>query len=248
MKLKRTILDWLLASRYYPHIYFFKVPFKTYEWFAMLRQVSFTSSHVVLDIGSGLGIQTALLAQKAGRVVGIDPYSDAVNRAKSEQSQLDPDGKVTFLCTTIEHAGFVDGQFDRIFSVCVLEHIPDHRSVLRESYRVLKAGGRVVFSVDSLATIYDAKAKARHKDRYAVCRYFEPEQLKQDFESAGFKNVQVFPVMKSTLAARWFEKAIWSEFNFGYLEAWWKYQVLRVAEWFARNKTKGIYLLVTGEK
>lgn len=248
MRIKRKMLDALLASRFYPHIYFFKVPFKTYEWFAMCRQVVFNDRDVILDVGSGLGIQTALLARKSGKVVGIDPNENAVNVAKSEQDQLDSDGKIDFRCTTIEEAGFDDAMFDKVFSVCVLEHIPDYKRVLREAYRVLKPGGQLVFSVDSLATIRDPKAKERHRNRYAVCRYFEPDQLKQDFEAAGFRNVAIQPIMKSDLAARWFEKAIWKEFSYRYIEAWWKYQALRVAEFFARNRTEGIYLLVTAGK
>ncbi len=248
MGIKRKILDALLGSRFYPHIYFFKVPFKTYEWFAMCRQVTFDANDTVLDIGSGLGVQTALLAKKTGRVVGIDPQEDAVNRAKSEQDQLDPDGKIEFRCTTIEDAGLEANTFDKVFSVCVLEHIPDHKSVLRESFRVMKPGGTLVFSVDSLATIKDRAAVARHKERYAVCRYFKADELKNDFEEAGFTSVSIEPIMKSDLAARWFEKAIWKEFTFRYIEAWWMYQVLRVAEFMARNQNDGIYLLVTAKK
>ncbi len=248
MSIKRKLLDALLASSFYPHIFFFKVPFKTVEWYAMMRDVKFSPSDIVLDIGSGLGLQTALLAQKAGKVIGIDPQENAVNVAKSEQATLDPQGKIDFRCTTIEQAGLPDNHFDKVFSVCVLEHIPDYKSVLREAYRVLKPGGQLVFSVDSLASIKNRQAVDRHRDRYAVCRYFNPEELKNDFEGAGFKNVSVDPFLKSALAARWFEQAIWHEFSFRYIEAWWKYQMLRLVEPFYANRKQGIYLLVKAHK
>lgn len=248
MSMKRKLLDVLLASSFYPHIYFFKVPFKTIEWYAMMKDIKFSDTDKVLDIGSGLGLQTALLAKKAGQVIGIDPQENAVNVAKSEQAQLDPMGKIDFRCTTIEDACLPDDHFDKIFSVCVLEHIPDYKSVLREAYRVLQPGGQLVFSVDSLATIANRKAVQQHQDRYAVCRYFEPEALRLDFEAIGFREVSVTPFLKSKLAAHWFEEAIWREFNFRYLEAWWKYQILRVVEPFYAHRQQGIYLLVKARK
>ena len=248
MSIKRRLLDALLASSYYPHIYFFKVPFKTIEWYAMMRNVAFSPADKILDIGSGLGLQTALLAQKAGHVIGIDPQENAINVAKSEQAALDPLGKIDFKCATIENACLPDNYFDKVFSVCVLEHIPDYMSVLREAYRVLKPGGQLVFSVDSLASIKNRKAVDRHRERYAVCRYFKPDELKRDFERAGFKNVTVVPFLKSDLASRWFEKAIWEEFKFRYIEAWWKYQILRLIEPFYAGRDQGIYLLVNAFK
>lgn len=248
MSIKRKLLDALLSSSFYPHIYFFKVPFKTLEWYALIRNIKFSSSDKVLDIGSGLGLQTGLLAKRAGHVIGIDPQENAVNVAKSEQAMLDPRGKIDFRCTTIENANLPDDYFDKIFSVCVLEHIPDYKSVLREAYRVLKPGGQLVFSVDSLATITNHRAIERHQERYAVCRYFEPSTLESDFIKAGFTDVSVVPFLKSRLAALWFEKAIWREFNFRYIEAWWKYHVLRLVEPFYARRGEGIYLLVKARK
>jgi ubiquinone/menaquinone biosynthesis C-methylase UbiE len=248
MSIKRKLLDALISSSYYPHIYFFKVPFKTIEWYAMLKGVQFSPEDKVLDIGSGLGLQTALLAQKAGEVIGIDPQENAVNVAKSEQHQLDPQSKIDFRCTTIEQAGLPNDHFDKVFSVCVLEHVPDYMSVLRESLRVLKPGGQLVFSVDSLATIASQQAVERHRERYAVCRYFDPATLKRDLEVVGFSHVSVVPFLKSKLAAKWFEQAIWKEFSFRYIEAWWKYQVLRLIEPFYAGRSEGIYLLVKAQK
>lgn len=248
MSIKRKILDGLYASRFYPHIYFFGSPFKTMEWYAMCKGVDFRSIDVGLDIGCGAGLQTALLAQKIGKVVGIDVLESVVNRAKSEQAQLDPDGKIEFRCTALEAAGFADASFDKIFSVCVLEHIPDYRSVLREAFRVLKPGGQLVFSVDSLATVRDSALLAQHKERYVVHRYFEPTSLKRDFEQIGFSDVSVTPLVKSELAARWFEDAIRREFKLRYFESWWKYHVLRMIEPFYASRTKGIYLLVRATK
>ena len=39
------------------------------------------------------------------------------------------------------NAGFEDDKFDVIYSVCVIEHIPNYEEVLREAFRTLKPGG-----------------------------------------------------------------------------------------------------------
>lgn len=248
MKLKKKLFDVLYASPVYPNIYFFGSPFKVIEWQAMMDEAKLNRTDRVLDIGSGHGLQTGIMARHAASVVGIDISANAVNRAKSEQSLLDPSGRVDFRCTSIENAGFESGEFDKVMSVCVLEHIPDYRSVLREAYRVLKPGGRLVFSVDSLATIRDQGLLSMHRERYAVCRYFTAEQLNDDFNSAAFVNVRIRPLARSRLAAAWFGDAIRRDFRLRYFESWWKCQVLKLIELFTSRNKDGIYLLVTAEK
>lgn len=240
-------MDGLYRSSFYPSIHFFANPFKTLELRALFKPVAFNRHDMALDIGSGLGLQTSIIATRVGRVIGIDVSDNAVNRAKSEQYLMQGRGEVEFLCASIEEAGFADNSFDKIFSICVLEHIPDYQSVIRHCHRVLKPGGKMAFSIDSLATV-NPEAVARHKERYAVCRYFQKEEIKKDFEAAGFNNVIVKPLAVSRLAARWFAEGIEREFIYRYSEAWFKFQILRVVEFFTPRRDKGIYLLVWASK
>lgn len=248
MSARTRMLDALYRSRFYPHIYFFRNPFKTLEFRALLDGVDFKPGDVALDVGSGLGLQTNILGRHVARIVGIDPSENAVNRAKSEQHLVEGRIRSEFRCATIEEARFPDASFDKVFSICVLEHIPDFRSVLRECHRVLKPGGQLAFSVDSLATIADAAIVEQHRQRYAVCRYFEADELRREFEAAGFHEVRIRPLAVSRLAARWFADGVRRDFAYRYSEAWWRAKVLGFAEALAADRSKGIYLIVHARK
>ena len=246
MSIKKKLFDYL-DKQFYPHIYFFPSPFKIYEYREMKRAAQLDRSHRVLDIGCGHGLQTRLMATEADEVVGIDIGEGAIGWAKSLQAKGRDGSRCQFLQTRIEDAGFAPDSFDRVMSVCVLEHIPDDESVLRECFRVLKPGGKLIFSIDSLATLKDLQIKETHRERYAVCQYYEPAAIREKLEAAGFGEVSVRPLLGSDLARRWFEQAIQREFRFRYSEAVLRYWLLRVVEAW-RKPDKGIYLLIAGTK
>lgn len=244
--IKKKIFAWLERNRY-PHIYFFPSPFKIYEYHWTQKLGALEPHHVLLDVGCGHGLQTRLLAQRASKAVGIDLSVNAVGRAKANQAIGRDAERCEFRKDTIESAGFADASFDRIFSVCVLEHIPDDESVLRECYRVLKPGGKIVFSIDSLGTITDERIKAMHMKKFEVCRYYRPEDIKAKMERAGFEHIRITPLLRSQRARRWFEWGIQHDFASRYSEAVLKYWLLRLLEPWSRGE-QGLYLMIEGHK
>ena len=72
-------------------------------------------------------------------------------------------------------------------SLCVVEHFNRDEAVLQNIFRVLKPGGRFVFSADSLSNpgITDDE-KARHRRRYAVNTFYNKENIGEKLARAGF--------------------------------------------------------------
>ena len=103
---------------------------------------------------------------------------------------------------------FRDASFDHVFSFCVLEHILDLEDVLKELARVLKPGGGLHVSVDSLANISDPDLLRKHKQDHFVVRYFGCESLKRTVQDAGFEVDRIFPILKSEYARLEFEQRI----------------------------------------
>lgn len=107
---------------------------------------------IVLDLGSGGGLDVFLVAQrvgKRGRAIGVDMTPEMLGKARAnaitfrKRTRLD---NVEFRLGEIEHLPVADASVDVVISNCVINLSPDKPQVWREIARVLKPGGRVAVS------------------------------------------------------------------------------------------------------
>ncbi|MGA2285291.1 MAG: class I SAM-dependent methyltransferase [Dehalococcoidia bacterium] len=114
---------------------------------ALLRWAQLPAGATVLDLGCGPGMLSVLLARKAQTrlVAAFDLDAAMVKRARRRAGNL----PVAPLVADATHMPYAGSQFDAVFVVGVLHHIPDWRAAIPEVARALKPGGRFCFAEPS---------------------------------------------------------------------------------------------------
>jgi arsenite methyltransferase len=103
---------------------------------------------VVVDLGSGGGLDVFLAARKVGptgKAIGIDMTPEMIDRARTNAAKQGFTN-VEFHLSTIDNVPLPNDSADVVISNCVINLAPDKAAVLREVHRVLKPGGRVAVS------------------------------------------------------------------------------------------------------
>ncbi len=149
---------------------------------------------VVLDLGSGAGIDVFLAAKvvgPAGQVIGVDMTPAMIARARANADRAGIKN-VDFRLGEIERLPVTDGYVDVILSNCVINLSQDKPRVFAEMRRVLKPGGR--FSVSDIVSVGDVPAEVRQDaGLWASCiaGALDKDEYLRLIEEAGFTQVQV---------------------------------------------------------
>lgn len=151
---------------------------------------------VVLDLGSGGGIDVLLSARRVGptgKAYGLDMTDDMLALARENQKKSGLTN-VEFLRGEIEHIPLPDNSVDVIVSNCVINLSADKQQVFREALRVLKPGGRL--AVSDVVTRTELPAELRRSlELWVGCvagALTEQDYLSQ-LRKAGFEDVSLEP-------------------------------------------------------
>jgi len=149
---------------------------------------------VVLDLGSGAGVDCFLAAAQVGptgRVIGVDMTAEMVSRAR-ELARTSGRNNVEFRLGEIEHLPVEDASVDVVLSNCVINLAPDKGQVYREAFRVLRPGGRLAVA-DVLATRPISEEMRKDPDRWASCSSgaLTVDEVTDRLRSAGFVSINV---------------------------------------------------------
>jgi SAM-dependent methyltransferase len=154
------------------------------------------AGEVVLDLGSGGGIDVLLSARRVGRTgkaYGLDMTGEMLALANQNKEKAGV-ANVEFLKGEIEHIPLPDNSVDVIISNCVINLSADKDRVLREAFRVLKPGGR--FAVSDVVTRGQIAPEIRESILLwvgCIAGALEENEYRAKLAAAGFEQIEVEP-------------------------------------------------------
>ena len=151
---------------------------------------------VVLDLGSGGGIDVLLSARRVGptgKAYGLDMTDEMLALARANQKQAGV-ANVEFLKGEIEKIPLPDNSVDVIISNCVINLSADKDRVFREALRVLKPGGRFAVSdVVVRGSVPDAVRKSMLLWVGCIAGALEENEYRSKLAGAGFEEISIEP-------------------------------------------------------
>ena len=147
---------------------------------------------VVLDLGSGAGIDCFLASARVGptgKVIGVDMTPEMVERARQNAAEGGFDN-VEFRLGEIEALPVADNSVDVIISNCVLNLSTSRGRALSEALRVLKPGGRIAVS-DMVSDRPVPGILQNDLNAVAGCLPTPRDQYLDEFRTAGFSDVRI---------------------------------------------------------
>ena len=151
---------------------------------------------IVLDLGSGGGIDVLLSAQRVGptgKAYGLDMTDEMLALAIENKHKAGADN-VEFLKGEIENIPLPDNSIDVIISNCVINLSADKDRVLREAFRVLKPGGR--FAISDVVTRGELNEEIRQSILLwvgCVAGALDENDYRAKLMAAGFGEITIEP-------------------------------------------------------
>jgi SAM-dependent methyltransferase len=154
------------------------------------------AGEVVLDLGSGGGIDVLLSARRvgpSGKAYGLDMTDEMLALARENQAKAGVEN-VEFLKGEIENIPLPEASVDVIISNCVINLSADKDRVLAEAYRVLKPGGR--FAVSDVVTRGEVPSAVRESMLLwvgCIAGALSDVDYRERLERVGFVDISIEP-------------------------------------------------------
>jgi len=152
------------------------------------------AGEVVLDLGSGAGVDVFLAANKVGPtglVIGVDMTEEMVDKAKTIAADHGYTN-VEFRLGEIERLPVEDESVDAIISNCVINLSTNKSKVFREAHRALKPGGRLTVSdIVSEGVIPDEIKNDPNAWTGCIAGALEEQEYLEKIEKVGFADIEI---------------------------------------------------------
>jgi SAM-dependent methyltransferase len=173
------------------------------EMLSLIQPLHLNSNSVVLEVACGSGGPAMFVAENTGcKIHGVDSNENAIETARNQSSQIQ------FKVADANQAlPFESDTFDAIYCMDAVNHLTNRLQILREWHRLLKKGGRFLYTDPIVVTgpLTNDEMMKRSSIGFFL---FVPENANQNWiEQAGFRLIQKDDVTSaaSTVAKRWYD-------------------------------------------
>lgn len=181
----------------------------TEESNAIPQLLGLRSDSFVLEVGCGSGGYALHLGEKVGcRLIGLDINEPGVRNANQLAVARGLASQVRFeQCDASKRLPFDDNTFDAVFSNDALCHLPGRPEVLVEMFRVLKPGGRMLFSDALVIGGMVSQEEIATRSSIGFYVYSPPGENERLMERAKFRQIRVTDTTESAarIAKQWYD-------------------------------------------
>jgi len=165
---------------------------------------SLKEGEIVVDLGSGAGIDCFLAANKVGdrgKVIGVDMTPEMLERARAN-AEKGGHSNVEFRLGEIQNLPIADNTADVIISNCVINLSPDKTRVFNEAFRILKPGGRLIVS-DVVLNQDLPEAIKKSAEAYTACisGAAKKDEYLKTIKDANFQEITI--IEETPIPSEW---------------------------------------------
>lgn len=143
----------------------------------------------LLDLGCGTGFLSAKLLAFAQPVIALDIALPMLQVTRTKLADM---SNVSYLCADAEQLPFAGQIADGVFSNLALQWCINLDGIFADIKRVLKPGGRLVFSTFGPQTLQELKTAWAEVDEYNhVNDFYSEQQLTRFLQLAGYTEIKI---------------------------------------------------------
>ncbi|MGA4837851.1 class I SAM-dependent methyltransferase [Streptomyces sp. G45] len=170
------------------------------EW--LIDQLDPAPGSRVLDIGCGTGAPALRLAERTrSRVTGITVSKKQLDRCQERRAAHPAGERVDFAYGNAMDLAYADASFDAAWTIDCLPHLSDRPLGLREAYRVLKPGGRLLLTEFTQRGRASAEEEAAYRELWTSPPLTTFATLLQQIEETGFDVLRVQDMTSNAVLA-----------------------------------------------